>query len=119
MLSADESLARRPRTHRLAADDLRWEKPCHRYFQGKVDHVALVDVDCPHGGWIDGRVLMGLSPTGEHLNPPWTLDGRGVVERICPGDRNRFGREAHGKWLSTRCIFSPAAIPPPERVRTG
>jgi hypothetical protein len=106
--------------HRAVAEYLRWEKPpCYRYFRGGANYVVLVDVDCPYGGWTDGRILMGVTPAGAHLNPPWTRDGWGVVERICPGDRNRSGGEARGKWQAERCILSPAPKPSPEPGHTS
>jgi hypothetical protein len=106
--------------YKAGAEYLRWEKPpCHRYFQGEANYVALVDLDCPYGGWNDGRVLMGITPSGEHLSPPWTLVGWRVVERICPGDRDRSGREARGKWQSERCTFSPAPEQEPELEPIG
>jgi len=99
--------------HRAVAEDLRWPKPpCYRYFQGKSNYVALIDVGCPYGGWVDGRILMGITPAGEHLSPPWARDGWGVIDRICPGDRDRSGREARGTGQPERCAISPAPPPP-------
>lgn len=98
--------------HGGVTEYLRWESPCYRYFRGRTNYVVLVDGDCPYAGGLDGRILMGVTPAGVHLNPPWTHDGSGVVERICPGDRDRSGREARGKWQTERCSAPPAPAPP-------
>ncbi len=95
------------------AEHLRWEKPCYRYFRNQANYVVLVDAGCPYAGWDDGRILMGITPAGEHLAPAWTLDGRHVVERICPGDRDSSGREMRGNGQSGQCIVLPAREPSP------